>query len=172
MSNTKIYAYAITKPFNFERLHREIKSSPILQLLEAPKNFMDKVQVEFSESLSVEDEVILNEIIENHSGQVSRTSIELQNKRELVLSELVDMAHNHPVLKNDSDVITEYLTSIDNWFNSWKRDGNHNKIVAKIVEDSQDTNHPNHGFLNTVVRSDGALTYQFLISYIPTTPYI
>lgn len=37
---------------------------------------------------------------------------------------------------------------------------------------TKDTKHPNYGFLNTVVRSYGALTYQFLISYIPTTPYI
>ena len=172
MSNTKIYAYPMDKAFNLERLNREIKSSPILQLISEPKAYSGKILVEFESVLSSEDEAILDQMIIDHNGQNSRTSMELQHKRELVLAELVDMAHNHPVLKNDSDVITEYLTSIDNWFNSWKRDGNHTQIISKIVSDSQDTNHPNHGFLNTVVRSDGALTYQFLISYIPTTPYI
>lgn len=173
MSNTKIYAYPMGKKFDLQRLSHEIKASPVSSIIESPKAYAGKVLVEFHESLTVEQETYLDGIIDAHDGTLpSRTSIELQNKRELVLSELVDMAHNHPVLKNDSDVITEYLTSIDNWFNSWKRDGNHNKIVAKIFEDSQDSNHPNHGFLNTIVRSDGALTYQFLISYIPTNPYI
>ena len=173
MSNTKIYAYPMDKPFDLERLSHEIKASPVSSIIGTPKAYSGKILIEFPVYLTTDQETYLDEIISIHDGTIkSRTSKELRDKREEVLSELVDLAHNHPVLKVTPNEITGYLTSIDNWFNAWKRDGNHTQLVSKIVLDAQDTAHENYIFLNKVVNTDGVLNYQFLISYIPTTPYI
>ena len=139
------------------------------------------VEVSFSAELSASDKTALQDIIDNHDGLPARTSEALQRKREIIFSRIVDMAHRHPVLKVDDTVntpphtgafaISDYLRSIDNYVNQWKRDGNHEPLVAKIIADAQAGDHT--GFLNVQVSNDPvASTYQFLISEIPTTPYV
>ena len=131
-----------------------------------------KIYVQLEERLNEADKLALDQIIANHDGLPARTTKALQEKRSTVLDNLVQMAHFHPVLKNDPDEITSYLTSIDNWLNAWRRDGNHNILISKIVQDASEALSPHYDYLNTPVNTDGVLTYQFLIAGIPTTPYI
>lgn len=171
--NTIIYAYELNKSFEVERLNNEIKASALPKMDSKPVIIFNRIQISFSVELTADEKTLLDSLIVSHDGsKPSRTSSLLQSKREEILSELVDMAHNHPVLKTTQDEITDYLTSIDNWFNAWKRDGNHTKLIEKIVLDSQDTTHKNYEFLNKVVNYEGNKTFEFLVSYIPTTPYI
>lgn len=178
MSSIKSYGYdSNVKKYDVERFKNEIKASPLPPLantkLVNPSVYNGHIWVAFETSLDLTEEGILNQIALDHDGTLkSRTSYELQTKRESVLSELVDLAHNHPVLKNMPDEITSYLTSIDNWFNAWKRDGNHTQLVAKIIDDANNISHPNNALLNEIVDAEGAKTFEFIISYIPTTPYI
>jgi len=145
MASKKMYAYPMDKPFDLERLSHEVKASPLPMIMVRPKAYSGMILIEFDNSITIEEELVLDDLINVHDGTIkSRTSKDLRNKREEILSELVDLAHNHPVLKVTPNEITGYLTSIDNWFNAWKRDGNHTQLVSKIALDSQDTNHENY----------------------------
>lgn len=181
----KIYSY----PFpgfepNFEALDVQISASS-LQGFQSVKAFDREIQVKFEQSLSADDELQLDAIIAAHDGSPSRTTKSLNDGREAILRKIVDMAHAHPVLSDNNapaseqkgdDVITAYLTYIDNYFNAWKRDGNPQILIDKIIADSQSGDYVT--FLNHTVSPptaelpDGGKTFQFLISQIPTTPYI
>ncbi len=163
---------------NEEHLKIEIKASPINDFVEPPKLFDNEVQMKFSEQPSAEHETLLDGIIANHDGKPARTTKKLQEERELVFSVLVNMAHAHPLLKIENpgitgqDQITGYLTSIDNWVNAWKRDGNHAPLIAKISADAVDLTNPYNQFLNQTVDFEGNKTFQFLIGRIPTNPFL
>lgn len=158
-------------PVNHESLRIEIQASPVPGITSLD-GIQGKIFVQFQERISDEDKLLLDQIIANHDGLPARTTKVLQERRSTILDGLVQMAHFHPVLKNVPNDITGYLTSIDNWLNAWRRDGNHNILVSKIAQDANDDTSPHHGYLNTIVNTDGVKTYQFLIAGIPTTPYV
>ncbi len=174
-----IYGFPLDKEYDLERLSHEMKAQSIPDTEQAPIAFGGDLLLYFRRELTDEEKTLLESILLAHDGTIpSRTSNELQVKREALFSELVDLAHNHPVLKIDSevnqtgeDVISDYLRSLDNWVNAWRRDGNHKVLYAKIQSDAA-TGQPFETFLNTPVDLSGNVTWQFLISYIPTTPYI
>ena len=165
-----IYSYDAPIPLNTENLDIEIAASPVPDYV-GVRVVDGKVQITLENELVQADKDELDLIIQNHDGSQARTTQQLQAKREAILSRVVNMAHVHPVLKLDPDSITSYLTSIDNYFNSWKRDGNHNVLIQKITDDAA-VGEPFEAFLNTEINTEGVKTFQFLVSEIPTTPYI
>lgn len=156
---------------NYESLKIEILASSVDGVLSVD-GIKGAVYVQLAERLKPNKKNVLDALIENHDGLPARTTVALQDKRSDILNRLVQMAHFHPVLKNTPNDITGYLTSIDNWLNAWRRDGNATILIGKIVEDANDENNPYHGYLNTVVNFSGAKTYEFLISGIPTNPFL
>ncbi len=186
MSDKKAYVYdAASKTFNLERLNHELKASPLPPLsngeLQNPQIFGAKLYIVFDNALDAQQETDLDAIVTAHDGNLkSRTSKELQEKRERVFSELVDLAHFHPVLSVDDapnqtgeNVISDYLASIDDEINGWKRDGNPNTLINRITADAvEGQGNPFEKFLNTIVQAPSVKTFQFMIAYLPTTPYI
>lgn len=170
------YIYELSETLNdkvnIEKLDLEIRASEIENYETPPYLFKGKVYIDFSIEPSVDHKNALDGIISSHDGEEAPTSEKLVTQREQKIRELTLMAIYHPLL-NEVDTV-EYLTSIDNWFNGWKRSGVTSAIVTKIATDAADTSHPQHGFLTTVVDSvpDGqggeidVLTYQFLLSII------
>lgn len=174
------YTYISPSPLNLEALDIEIETKGV-DHFERIVPFEGKILCFFSEELTEQEKIDLQDVFDAHEGTPSRSTVGLKSKRSLILDKMVDMAHRHPVLKVDdlinspkrtgSYVISDYLISIDNWFNGWVRDGNHEVLLAKIEADAQ-AGQPFEGFLNTVVNVHGHKTYQYLQSHIPTTPYI
>jgi len=156
---------------NYEALRIEILASAVDGLV-AVKGFDGDVYIKLTTKLDATDKTALDDIIAAHDGLPARTTKSLQEKRTSILDDLVLSAHFHPVLKNFPDEITAYLTYIDDALNAWRRDGNHNILVARIAENAVDVNDPNYTYLNRVVNTDGVKTYEYLIAGIPTTPYI
>ena len=127
------YTYEAPVPLNLENLGHEVDSSYLPGYVGVATHD-GNVEVSFSAELSASDKTALQDIIDNHDGLPARTSEALQRKREIIFSRIVDMAHRHPVLKVDDTVntpphtgafaISDYLRSIDNYVNQWKRDGN------------------------------------------------
>lgn len=184
----RAYIYEISSTLNgkvnYESLFIELSSSPVPGIV-STDGIKGRIQVEVAQELSTANITILDGLIASHTGSESRTTQQLRLKRENILAKLVDMAHHHPVLKiadsvnvpahTGEDVITRYLTSIDNYLNAWVRDGNHTPVVEKITEDANLSAMPINeysGFLNTVVDLEGTRTFEFLIAGIPSTPYI
>lgn len=150
---------------NFQKLDLEIRASgidyyvtPVYQL------GGDKIFVEFTQTPTVEHVTTLDAIIAAHDGEDATTSEILVNQREIKIRELTQMGLYHPLL--DDVELVEYLTSIDNWFNSWKRSGVNTVLVNKIQSDGTSGSHPQDAFLNQPVDTEGNTTYQFLISKI------
>lgn len=158
-------------PVNHESLRIEIQASPVPGITSLD-GIQGRIFIQFQERISDDDKLILDQIISSHDGLPARTTKVLQETRSTILDNLVQMAHFHPVLKLNPDEITGYLTSIDNWLNAWRRDGNHTILISKIAQDANDNSNPHHGYLNEIVNTDGVRTYQFLIGGIPTTPYV
>ncbi len=191
------YSFVKPNPLNLENLDIELDASPVVGYVGVVVSNSDPSELDvLFESASNLDQVNIDAVqamLDAHDGKQARTTLALQQKREQLFSKLVDKAHHHPVLKAEDvvnnpphtgeNVISKYLASIDNKINSWKRDGNHHTIVNKLVEDANDGGGEFHGFLNTKVADvtnpadpEGAklevLTFQYIISEIPETPYI
>jgi len=149
---------------NYEKLDLEIRASTIQNYVTPTYEFKGMIFVEFEQTPSAEDKTNLDGIIAAHDGGIAGVSETQVLAREKKIRELTEMAIYHPDLdKNDT---VEYLTSIDNWFNGWKRSGIDTSLLAKIVADATSGTHPQDTFLNTVVSPDGGKTFEFLISVI------
>jgi len=118
----------------------------------------------FESSLSSDDEILLTQIVNAHQGNVALVDEASVEEREQKIREMTEMAILHPEL-NQNDVV-EYLTSVDNWFNAWKRCGIDTSLVNKITSDAADSGHVLNTFLNTVITPEGDKTFEFLISSI------
>lgn len=155
----------INSKVNIQKLDLEIRASEI-QNFETPPyiGFKNRIFIEFSQAPSEGDVTILDAIIAAHDGEEANVSEAQVNAREIKIRELTEMALLHPSLDNNDAV--EYLTSIDNWFNAWKRSGINTSLLAKISADAADAGHPQHAFLNVVVNPEGNTTAQFLQSMI------
>lgn len=178
MAVLKSYGYdSNTKKFNLDRLHNEIKASPLPTLsngeLVNPSIYNGKVWITFDEPLDADQQIVLDTIVTNHNGDLKPvTARGLRDKREDLFADLVDLAINHPVLSAMTDEISAYQAAIAPEILAWTRDGNHGPFIAKIAADAANASHPNHAFLNVTVNTEGAKTFQFIIANIPTTPYI
>jgi hypothetical protein len=162
----KIYPLSATLngKINLQKIDLEIRASTI-ELYETPAYlFKGMLYVEFSGSPSEADVTQLEEIIAGHDGEDASVSEAHVNEREEKIRELTQMAIFHPLLDNTETV--EYLTSIDNWFNAWKRSGIETSLVSKIASDALSGTHPQDTFLNTVVNPEGNKCFEFLISVI------
>ncbi len=149
---------------NLEKLDLEIRASTVPNFLTPPYMVTGRIFIEVSEALGTSDKADLDAIINGHDGEEANVSESHVNEREKKIRELTEMALYHPALDNGDTV--EYLTSIDNWFNGWKRSGVDSSLVTKIVSDATSGSHPQDAFLNTVVNPEGNKTYEFLISMI------
>lgn len=149
---------------NYEKLDLEIRASTIQHYVTPAYEFKGMIFVEFEQAPSTEDVTTLEGIIAAHDGEKANVSQVQVGNREKKIRELTEMALYHPSLNNNDTV--EYLTSIDNWFNAWKRSGIDTSLVSKIVTDATSGTHPQDAFLNTIVNPDGNKTFEFLISMI------
>lgn len=149
---------------NYEKLDLEIRASTIQHYITPVYEFKAMIFVEFEQTPSTEDVTTLEAIIGAHDGQKANVSQVQVDAREKKIRELTEMALYHPSLDDNSTV--EYLTSIDNWFNAWKRSGIDTSLVTKIVTDATSGTHPQDAFLNTVINPEGNKTFEFLISAI------
>jgi len=178
-----IYEYSdtINGNVNFENLTIALQSSPLAGVISV-EGINGKIYVHTNDEVPEEDKPIMDDLIARHDGFPARTTASLQKKREGVFSTLVNLSHAHPTMGLNTNMITEYLTSIDNWINAWKRDGNHEVLVSKIIFDSslnpdesltlEERKGPYYDFLNQFINLDGVKAFQFLIGGIPQTPFI
>lgn len=162
----KIYNISDTlnSKVNIQKLDLEIRASEIQNFETPPYLFTNRIFIEFSETPTADDVTALDAIIAAHDGEEANVSEAQVNARETKIRELTEMAILHPLLDNNDAV--EYLTSIDNWFNAWKRSGINTSLLTKIGTDAADVGHPQHAFLNVVVNPEGNTTAQFLQSMI------
>lgn len=149
---------------NIQKLDLEIRARTIQNFETPPYLFKGMLFIEFSQEATEEDKTQLDTIVAAHDGEEANISESQVNARETKIRELTEMALYHPLLNNDDTV--EYLTSIDNWFNAWKRSGISTSLVSKITADATSGSHPQDSFLNTVVNPEGNKTFEFLISMI------
>lgn len=162
----KIYDLSVTlnNNVNLQKLDLEIRSSTIELYETPPYLFKGMLFIEFSGTPSAADITQLEAILAAHDGEDAAISEAQVNARENKIRELSQLAINHPLLDNGDTV--EYLTSIDNWFNAWKRCGIDSSLVSKIVADATSGTHPQDAFLNETVNTEGNKCYEFLISKI------
>lgn len=162
------YIYEILSTFNgkvnLEKLDLEIRASTIENYETPPYLYAGKLYIQFAQEATAADKTSLDAIVAAHDGVEAQVSESFVQAREIKIRELTEMAILHPALNNTDAV--EYLTSIDNWFNAWKRSGIDSSLVAKIVADATSGTHPQDAFLNTVVNPAGNKTFEFLISMI------
>lgn len=149
---------------NLEKLDLEIRASIIENYNTPPYLYAGKLYIELSQQPTDAEKLQLTNIIAGHDGEYAAINEEQVKSREQKIRDLTEMALYHPDLVDEDTVA--YLTSIDNHFNGWKRSGVSSVLQAKIVEDAQNTNHPQHAFLNTVVNTAGNKTFEYLISII------
>ena len=145
-------------------LRLEIRSSPLEGLIDVKKIGIEEIGIMFDSSLSSDDELLLTQIVNAHQGNVALVDEASVEDREQKIREMTEMAILHPEL-NANDVV-EYLTSVDNWFNAWKRCGIGTSLVNKITSDAADSGHVLNTFLNTVITPEGDKTFEFLIASI------
>jgi len=145
-------------------LRLEIRSSTLEGLIDLKKIGIEEIGIMFESSLSSDDEILLTQIVNAHQGNVALVDEASVEQREQRIREMTEMAILHPEL-NQNDVV-EYLTSVDNWFNAWKRCGIDTSLVNKITSDAADSGHVLNTFLNTVITPEGDKTFEFLISSI------
>lgn len=89
--------------FDAESLYIEIRSSSVQGLEQITMSGGDFL-LWFANSLDSAQMDALTAVVNAHDGSPSRTTESLQQKRELILSKMVDMAHNHPILKQESTI--------------------------------------------------------------------
>lgn len=162
------YQYDITATVNdmvnLEKLDLEIRASTLPNFITPPYMFNSKVYIDFAAEITAQEKTDLAAIIAAHDGSQADIAQAHVDAREKKIRDLTEMAVYHPALNNDD--VVEYLTSIDNWFNAWKRCGIDTSLVAKIAADSADVNHPQYAFLTTDVNTAGDKTFEFLIGMI------
>ena len=162
------YIYNISSTLNskvnIEKLNLEIRASPILNFVTPPYMFNGNIFCEFTQDATTGDKTLLDSIIAAHDGEPANVTEAEVNARETKIRELTEMSIYHPDLDNNDAV--EYLTSIDNWFNAWKRSGIDTSLVAKVVTDASSGTHPQDVFLNTVINPEGNKCFEFIISII------
>lgn len=149
---------------NIHKIDLEIRASTIQNFETPPYLFKGKLYVEFSQDATAEDKTNLDAIIAAHDGEEASIAENHVTARETKIRELTEMALYHPLLDENDTV--EYLTSIDNWFNAWKRSGINSSLIAKITADATSGTHEQDAFLNTVINPEGNKTFEFLISMI------
>jgi hypothetical protein len=161
-----IYEISITlnSKVNIEKLDLEIRASGLANYVTPPYLINSRLYIEFSNDISGADKTALETILATHDGVEAAISENLVNAREKKIRELTEMAIYHPLLVETDTV--EYLTSIDNWFNGWKRSGVNSSLISKIAGDAASGTHPQDAFLNTVINSEGNKTFEFLIGAI------
>ena len=145
-------------------LKLEIRASTIDDLIDVKLIGIEQIGITFGYSLSEEELTLLTEIVNNHQGNQALVDEVNVNQREQKIREMTEMAILHPSL-NENDAV-EYLTSIDNWLNAWKRCGINTALINKITLDSSDSLHPSYLFLNTVLTVEGLKTFEFLTESI------
>lgn len=167
MSRSIRYGYYIedtqNNKVNFEKLSLEIRASSV-PLFEKASGVDGDISIKVTEELSVAKKSELDLIVANHDGAVALVSDSEVKERENKIREMTLMAIYHPLL--DETETVEYLTSIDNWFNGWKRSGINSILITKIVADASNVLHPQYDFLNIVVNEEGNKTFEFLISVV------
>lgn len=170
-----IYAYKPSETsdgkVNFDKLDIEIKASPIGVV--SVKGVAGEIQVKTTTKLTdmeLDNTSIpygLNQIIASHIGgeEADISPIARENRLNKLL-ELGQMALYHPAPGITEDGVMAYLTSIDNYFNSWIRLGKTSILIGKISSDASDTSHPQHSLLNEVVNQEGNTVAEFLMGGI------
>lgn len=162
------YIYELTETLNNkvneEKLDLEIRASVISNYKKPPYLVTGRIFVEFNQDASASDRIVLDEIISLHNGELAEVSEVHVQERERKIREMTEMALYHPLLSEHETV--QYLTSIDNHFNGWKRSGVNSVLIAKIQTDANDTTHPQYDFLNEIVSPEGNKTFEFLLSII------
>ena len=168
-----VYVYEISGTTNqkvdFEKLEIEVLASEVPNVISA-KGVDGQIYIKVKNELTSTQldnptqPIGLNQIIANHDGESADVTVSAVEYRENKIRELSQMALYHPNLVEDD--VVEYLTSIDNWFNAWKRLGKPNSIINKIILDANTPTHPQYTFLNTNVNSDENKTWEFLVGKI------
>lgn len=151
---------------NVEKLDLEIRASTVQNYSTPPYLYNNKLYVQMTILAHQETEsnkTALDSVVFSHDGEFAAISESLVSDRERKIRELTEMAIYNPLL--DSVQTVEYLTSVDNWFNAWKRSGIDSVLISKIVEDSNNTSHPQYSFLNTTF-PEGYTAAQFMIGLI------
>ncbi len=161
-----IYEFADTLngKVNIEKLDLAVRASTLQNYVTPPYVYAGKLYLNFEAELSAADKLVLDGLISAHDGEEANVSENHVQEREIMIRELTEMAIYHPALAEIETV--EYLTSIDNWFNGWKRSGVNTPLINKIIADANNADHPQHAFLTTVVNPEGNQTFEFLISKI------
>ena len=121
--------------------------------------------------MNLTDLGILDEIVESHVGEQPIATATLMDKRQGIFLDVLNMAHTHPTMKLDKDMISSYTRYIHEYVGNWVFDGNHTILVDKITADAL-VGQPYETFLNQIVTAEGTKAYEFFIESIPTTPYI
>lgn len=119
----------------------------------------------------------LIQIIHYHDGIEPETSEHKQVLRKKGFDKVVQTAKYHPDL--DDVEINGYLTTIDNWKNSFITDGVKDNIIGKLFYDAGSPGDASdtrtqaekeafqyYPFLTRVVNTDGVTVWQFLIDQI------
>lgn len=145
-------------------LHLEIRASILENYEETRLYGSTHIQIFFTEPLDTGAITLLTSIVNNHQGNTALVDSNNVELREGKIREMTEMALLHPSLVQTDTI--EYLTSIDNWLNAWKRSGIDTSLVNKIVLDANTVDHPQATFLNEIVSPQGAKTYEFLIAKI------
>lgn len=148
---------------NIEKLDIEIRASVIPNYISI-KGISNNLYIELEEVLEESNKIILDGIVNNHDGNPANVTESLVNERESKIRVMTQMAEYHPLL--DNNTTTDYLTTIDNYFNGWKRSGNNTILINKILSDANDVNNDFYDYLNVIVNTEGNKTFEFLISKI------
>lgn len=158
------FSQTLNNKVNLEKLDLEVRASTLLNYITPPYIYSGNLYLNFESELSEADKLILEGLISAHDGEEANVSENHVQERELKIRELTEMAIYHPALAEIETV--EYLTSIDNWFNGWKRSGVNTPLINKIIADANNADHPQYAFLTTAINSQGNKTFEFLISKI------
>lgn len=169
---------------NVEKLDIQIKTSPISASMTV-EVIGKEIIFRFDAPLIESDLTQLIGIINTHDGQPPKAfDHTLVQQREDVILKMNQMGQYHPLISDNE--LVEYLTSIDNHLNAWRRSSNPVVVLAQIFADSGvsdiagtealqedgvtpvDTSVlPFYGFLHTVSNPvTGAKVFQFIAASI------
>jgi len=168
---------------NYSKLYIQIFGSEIPGIISV-KGIEGEIYCAFNQALqdtelSSTDPLLpgLIQIINYHDGAEPETSEHKQSARRKGFDKVVQTAKYHPDLT--AVEINAYLTSIDNYKNSYITDGEKANLIGKVFFDAgshgdpTDTRtqaekeaHPHYAFLNRIVNTEGVMVWQFLIDQI------
>ena len=127
--------------------------------------FNNNLYIDCENSLAAEELTQLEATIVNHDGQPAEVADEGKRKeRSSRFDRMVQQAKYHPGI--DDIMLARYLTSIDNYINSFIRSNVHDVIVEKVMIDKDADEFK--VFLNNPVNKSGALMWQYLINGLMT----